>query len=514
MQQFIKIKYWSCFFITLVLCLNSYSQRTDLLINQNWQSKLLNSKTWKTVNVPHNWDQYYGYRRLVHGNLHDTAIYKKTVLLKKQNNKKYFLQFEGVGSYATVFVNNKNVGNHAGGRTSFTLDITAAIQNGKNDIEVIAAHPANINNLPWVCGGCSNERGFSEGSQPLGIFRNVHLITTNDIFIKPFGVYAYAKLNKQNDSLFLETSLSNFSNSNANISVQHILQDKSGKNILEVNSAFALTEIETINKIEVKLPTITKWSIANPYLYKIVTKIYNHFILIDNYEIDFGFRTITWKDNNSKLFINDEQVFVNGVAEYEHLMGNSHSFSKEQINSRIKWIQSAGFNAFRDAHQPHNLLYGKLLNQKGILWWSQFSAHVWYDTEDFKTNFKKLLKEWVLERRNDPALFLWGIQNESKLPTDFTSECSSIIRQLDATASSERLITTCNGGSGADWDVPQNWSGTYGGNLYNYGDELKKQKLVGEYGAWRTLGLHDENAKLTSNINSEEKACMIIEEKI
>ena len=29
--------------------------------------------SWKTVNVPHNWDDYYGYRQLTHGNLHGTA---------------------------------------------------------------------------------------------------------------------------------------------------------------------------------------------------------------------------------------------------------------------------------------------------------------------------------------------------------------------------------------------------------------------------------------------------------
>ena len=32
----------------------------------------------KTVNVPHNWDDYYGYRQLKHGNLHGTATYCRT----------------------------------------------------------------------------------------------------------------------------------------------------------------------------------------------------------------------------------------------------------------------------------------------------------------------------------------------------------------------------------------------------------------------------------------------------
>ena len=56
---------------------------------------------------------------------------------------------------------------------------------------------------------------------------------------------------------------------------------------------------------------------------------------------------------------------------------------------------------------------------------------------------------------------LWGIQNESLLPTVFATEISNLIRSMDDTASKERLITTCNGGSGSDWNVPQNWCGTY-----------------------------------------------------
>jgi len=86
------------------------------------------------------------------------------------------------------------------------------------------------------------------------------------------------------------------------------------------------------------------------------------------------------------------------------------------------------------------------------------------------------------------------LQNESVLPKDFAEECSGIIRSLDPTCSDQRLITTCNGGEGTDWNVIQNWSGTYGGSAENYDNELKRpdQLLNGEYGAWRTIDLHGD----------------------
>ncbi|RYZ33945.1 MAG: DUF4982 domain-containing protein, partial [Sphingobacteriales bacterium] len=169
---------------------------------------------------------------------------------------------------------------------------------------------------------------------------------------------------------------------------------------------------------------------------------------------------------------------------------------------------------FRDAHHPHNLRYQTAWDSLGILWWTQMGAHVWYDSPEFRNNFKTLLTEWVKERRNNPSNVMWGLQNESKLPEAFARECTELIRQLDPTASSQRLVTTCNGGSGTDWDVPQNWTGTYGGNPATYSQDIKRQILVGEYGAWRTLDLHTEGQFVQNGAYSEDRMTQLMEMKV
>src|ERR1044071_4105436 len=141
-------------------------------------------------------------------------------------------------------------------------------------------------------------------------------------------------------------------------------------------------------------------------------------------------------------------------------------------------------------------------------------AHVWYDTPKFRKNFKELLVEWVKERRNSPSVVLWGLQNESKLPEDFSNECTELIRQLDPTTSSQRLVTTCNGGTGTDWDVPPNWTGTYGGDPATYAQDVKRQVLVGEYGAWRTLDLHTEGPFVQNGAYSEDRMTQLMEMKV
>ena len=192
-----------------------------------------NDAAWLPVAVPHNWDQYEGLRRMKHGNRHGYAWYRNVLQVPdKGRGKRYFLFFEGVGSYATVWVNGKLVGKHAGGRTTFTMDITEAVAPGKmNLLAVRADHPAGITDLPWVCGGCSAEIGFSEGSQPMGIFRPVHLMVTNEVRIEPFGTYFWSKDELVNDQAEVKgtVELKQYGPATINVEVENTLYTPGGR---------------------------------------------------------------------------------------------------------------------------------------------------------------------------------------------------------------------------------------------------------------------------------------------
>src|SRR5690606_40406320 len=89
------------------------------------QASFVENGDWKSVHVPHSWDQYGGYRRLLRGNQFGYAWYRKAFTIQqKPEGKRFYVFFEGVGSYATVWLNGQQVGYHAGGRTTFTLDVT------------------------------------------------------------------------------------------------------------------------------------------------------------------------------------------------------------------------------------------------------------------------------------------------------------------------------------------------------------------------------------------------------
>lgn len=469
-------------------------------LSEGWTSWLDGKNdTRQTVAVPHNWDDYYGYRQLLHGNLHGTAHYEKRFEVATLTGKRAFLHFEGVGTYATITLNGKALGRHPVGRTVLSLDVTEALREGENLLQVKAEHPELIADMPWICGGCSSEVGFSEGSQPLGIFRPVKLELTDEIRIEPFGVHIWNE--GDNKTVHIKTEIKNYGTTRETVQLVNKFATAIGGQV------FRLVEEVTLDAGETKTVHQTAtvedahlWSPEDPYLYKLATMIKRDGgkRTTDEISTPYGIRTFSWpvfrKDGDNRLYVNGKPTFVNGVCEYEHQFGQSHAFSHEQVAARVKQMRAAGFNAFRDAHQPHHLDYQGYWDKYGILFWTQLSAHVWYDTPEFRANFKTMLRRWVKERRNSPSVMLWGLQNESVLPRDFAEECVAIIREMDPTSATMRPVTTCNGGVGTDWNVVQNWSGTYGGNLFNYGNELAEedQLLNGEYGAWRTTGFHEE----------------------
>ena len=497
-------------------------------LNKDWKTWITEATHLKgnfmmpaqTVDIPHNWDDYYGYRQLTHGNMHGTAMYVKDFKVEVEAGKEYFLHFEGVGTYATVKLNGQDFGRHPAGRTTLTLDVTKALKQGANRLEVKAEHPEMIADMPWVCGGCSSEWGFSEGSQPLGIFRPVVLEATDLIRIEPFGVHIWNDEKAAN--VYVETEVKNYGKTTESIEVVNKLSNADGKQVFRLVEQVTLApgETKTIRQqAPVESPIL--WSNDNPYLHKLASMIKRGTATTDEVSTPFGIRTISWpvkrNDGDGRFYLNNKPVFLNGVCEYEHQFGQSHAFSTEQVASRVKQMRAAGFNAFRDAHQPHHLDYQNYWDKEGVLFWTQFSAHVWYDTPEFRENFKKLLRQWVKERRNSPSVVIWGLQNESTLPREFAQECSDIIREMDPTARTMRIITTCNGGEGTDWNVIQNWSGTYGGNVFKYANELAQpnQLLNGEYGAWRSIDLHTEPGDFEADgVWSEERMCQLMETKI
>ncbi|MDE6394175.1 MAG: beta-galactosidase, partial [Duncaniella sp.] len=337
-----------------------------------WTTRLADNKTTaRTVDLPHNWDDYYGYRQLTHGNLHGTAEYSRQFdVVKGPEGKRYFLNLEGVGTYATVKLNGHDLGRHPSGRTTLTFDVTDFLNfDSPNTLEITAEHPEMISDMPWVCGGCSSEWGFSEGSQPFGIYRPVELEITDEVRIEPFGVHIWN--NAACDSVYIETEIKNYGSTPAEIDFISKFSNADGRQIFRLTEKLTLAagETKTVRQSSA-VSDVRRWSPDDPYLYKLSSIIKRNGKSTDEVTTPYGIRNFSWpvkrNDGYGRFYMNGKPIFINGVCEYEHQFGASHAFSDEQIAARVKQIKNAGFNSVRDAHQPHNLRYQEYWDKEGI----------------------------------------------------------------------------------------------------------------------------------------------------
>ena len=163
------------------------AQRTRETINSGWlyheggvnfaESVNFPDATWQPVSLPHTWnahdpfDDVPSYRRGI-------GWYRKHLRLADSlKGKRIFLAFEGANQVADVYVNGAFAGEHRGGYTAFTVDVTRLVRfDGKGNENVIAVQVNNAHDpfIPPLSVGYALYGG---------IYRDVWLVTTDSVHV-------------------------------------------------------------------------------------------------------------------------------------------------------------------------------------------------------------------------------------------------------------------------------------------------------------------------------------------
>ena len=130
---------------------------------------------WQDVTIPHTWnaidmqnDKNYFYA--------GEAFYKKTYRPDaSMKDKRIFLNFEGVASVAELYINGTFAGNHKGGYSAFTIEISKLLKFGEdNEILLKVDNSSRPDVVPI------NHTLFGVYG---GMYRPVHLIITEKVNI-------------------------------------------------------------------------------------------------------------------------------------------------------------------------------------------------------------------------------------------------------------------------------------------------------------------------------------------
>jgi beta-galactosidase len=326
--------------------------------------------------------------------------YRKEFTLDCIGGNAFFVYFGGAYRNSTVFVNGKEAGGRAYGYSSFEIEITDFIKEGKN---LIAVRLDNGKEAP--------DRWYS-GS---GLYRNVFLKTVPLLYIKTWGVHVKTKLSANKKKADISVTVTIISrNKSAKGAVNLSLIGPDGKEAAASSVPYEIgvnKEIESELKITLKNPAL--WSAEEPNLYRAVVVVDTNDDAIKPVEINIGIRSINIAYKKG-MTVNGEKIKLKGVCLHHDAGITGAAYYDEVWRRRLLALKSIGCNAIRTSHNPPAEEFLDLCDELGFYvvdecfdkWKSgYYAAH-------FDADAKRDLTDFILRDRNHPCIFMWSVGNE------------------------------------------------------------------------------------------------------
>lgn len=330
------------------------------------------------------------------------------------SGKRVLLHFGAVDYHAYVWVNGQKVGEHRGGYTSFTLEITDALTGGENIITVCARDDNRGMQQPR---GKQSAEYFSHAcdyTRTTGIWQTVWLECVPQTYIAaarltpdaPNGVlYADITVDGPFQGCALRLSASYQGKPAGQCTVQAAGETTS--------AALTLTETQL-------------WMPGDPRLYDLRIELVRDGETPDTVESYFGLRCLTWQDG--ALRINGKAVFQRLILDQGfYPQGIYTAPSDDELKADILRSMDMGFNGAR--------LHQKVFEERFLYWADRLGYLVWGEMGSWgldittPAGLTHFLPEWMESVRRDyshPALVGWCPFNET-WDMDGTKQCDDVL---------------------------------------------------------------------------------------
>lgn len=361
---------------------------------------------WKTVNLPHDWvvdlpyakeaSHSHGYKTVGY-KYPGTSVgwYRKTFTVPQEDlGKHLYLQFDGIFRDARVWINGFYLGHEPSGYATQVYDIAEYLNYGEENLITVRADAT------------LEEGWFYEGA---GIYRHVWLNKTAPLHVKPFGTFVHSTLAAPFDkaTLTIETTVENSGLQTEDYRLCHILRDADGKEVARCETAGkpVLPKDRRLTIGEMALDKPRLWSVDAPYLYTLLTEVYQHGRLVDTYTTTTGIRDIRF-DADKGFFLNGRPLKLKGVNMHQDHPGVGAGIPDALQVYRLKELKKFGCNAYRSSHNPMTPEMLDACDSLGILVIEENRL------TGVNEEHVRLLKRMIDRDRNHPCIILWSVGNE------------------------------------------------------------------------------------------------------
>ena len=410
-----------------------------------------NDEKWRTVHVPHDFVSEGEYtRKSGDGGMTDipemesidsrleaggsleggVAWYRRHFTLDKAvEGKRVYLVLDGVYRDCTVYLNEYLIGSQRDGYTAFCFDVTDFVSYDTENLLAVRVDARGREGW-WYEGG--------------GIYRPVYLDIRETVAAEPDGVFAAAVPHEDGARVEVRTEVRNREMADADVLVKSIIR-ADGEDIAEICAQGTVPMWETAALCgSAEIENAHLWSLDDPYLYTLVTRIYSAGKLTDERETRFGVREIRF-DADRGFFLNGEHIKIQGVCAHHDHAGCGIGMPESVQEYRIDMLKKTGANAFRSAHYPLSEELLNICDRKGMLVFDEV-RHMSSSENDLAA-----LRMMVRRGRNHPSVILYGIGNEEIFSQDkpetarTTITMRTEVRKLDPTRPVTSAVVCWNG---------------------------------------------------------------------
>lgn len=486
------------------LALNLHAQRSEYLLEKGWkftkgevsnaEMPAFNDAKWETVDIPHDWAIFGPFDK--NNDLQNVAVtqnFETQASLKTGRTgglpyvgigwyrttfhstpgKQTTLIFDGAMSEARVFVNGKEACFWPYGYNSFYCDVTSLVnEDGKNNTLAV-----RLENRPqssrWYPGA--------------GLYRNVHVVTTEKIHVPVWGTQITTPCVKDEyASVCLRTTILNAEKTELTVVTDimdadgQVVSTKTNKGVINHGQPFTQNFI-------VERPKL--WSPETPVLYKAVSKIYSGDTLLDTYSTRFGIRTIEYIADKG-FYLNGKRRKFQGVCNHHDLGPLGAAINVAALRHQLTLLKEMGCDAIRTSHNMPAPELVELCDEMGFM--MMLEPFDEWDIAKCDNGYHRFFNEWaekdmvnmLRQYRNNPCVVMWSIGNE--VPTQWSPEGYKVAKFLQdichredptrpVTCGMDQVKSVLANGFAAMLDIP---GLNYRAHLYDEAYERLPQNII------------------------------------
>ncbi len=486
------------------LALNLHAQRSEYLLEKGWkftkgevsnaEMPAFNDAKWETVDIPHDWAIFGPFDK--NNDLQNVAVtqnFETQASLKTGRTgglpyvgigwyrttfhstpgKQTTLIFDGAMSEARVLVNGKEACFWSCGYNSFYCDVTSLVnEDGKNNTLAV-----RLENRPqssrWYPGA--------------GLYRNVHVVTTEKIHVPVWGTQITTPYVKDEyASVCLRTTILNAEKTELTVVTDimdadgQVVSTKTNKGVINHGQPFTQNFI-------VERPKL--WSPETPVLYKVVSKIYSGDTLLDTYSTRFGIRTIEYIADKG-FYLNGKRRKFQGVCNHHDLGPLGAAINVAALRHQLTLLKEMGCDAIRTSHNMPAPELVELCDEMGFM--MMLEPFDEWDIAKCDNGYHRFFNEWaekdmvnmLRQYRNNPCVVMWSIGNE--VPTQWSPEGYKVAKFLQdichredptrpVTCGMDQVKSVLANGFAAMLDIP---GLNYRAHLYDEAYERLPQNII------------------------------------